>query len=962
MEHKLIQGGELWLPFARSRIKALQSLGLDYASQKFTMPDGALCVVRIEPGNEYIQLSGGSSLYEFFTTGPILNIDYSSGFGVYKGYGVSVSVDTKTKTLIGKAVGSTLEESVANPPDWKFSPYANDMRKFMPHKNAFQIQGAIEHQYFPDLKPPKFLLSCWTGASQINWFCPKGVNNPRGYLFDVGYDVAPSIYNGIGYPSGHRGLAPDSDWYRRAAVRSVKSPEFGGRTLILMTDATGNLLVYPTTEQDATLADSSPYWDQMIKTNVQSSVAKVYQIPFPSWARTHTSPARDNFPVLPDTGTYRWEFNSSCTRMVCILANDLPPTFYGKTKDDLSLSDKQVVARESLTGLLEISIDITLTGPNAADFTVALTVSDEISPTSETYAITADYYWGDLPEETSPGPIAKDSLIYMTMDIYHKHNEGPPPAGQSKAGFTSMRAQVKVVNRVNASILREFVAHTADAPYGMDGAPYSGSFLEIYRGYAEAAAYFLSYSCYDQEAPGTDPRLPGLWVTFRADSLAFINAVSIVTCDIIAQYDKIIQKYLDDELKYANSPFGQTTMMFFRGTSIEEYIKQHTRQRSILSNMLAYAEDMITIKTWLLAYDLRVLAFATQTAAFRNIGDQTTRQDRVQVIVRNEVVETKDAPDPIFAALITASENPWTQGTGWTRLAVESVANPANDIQAFRSVSDVANYLDHGADIYNPANTHIGVSPYTRSDYDVDYPVGAVSYNFYAQSFLSMEVDDAFCIHPAGHWSITVKPIVYYAGVSQHHYLSNYLSNYTSSWGTAWGDPQPFNGLNIQAVDTASFVQQTVDIVNVRLTSKDINGVDVVEDIKTTHLTLFNQAYKKIVKPEDFNFVFSSSINSANSNTSRVALVTVSLPNIPVSKEAYYVTGINMVSNNALLVNRCPSYIGIRDLSQSVQYENITYGPSLTEYKIGTRITDVQPNMRGSALFTGKLVQRWKTP
>jgi len=59
MEHKLILGGELWLPFARSRIKALRATGLPYAAQSFTMGDGSLVRVRIEPGIEYISIDGG---------------------------------------------------------------------------------------------------------------------------------------------------------------------------------------------------------------------------------------------------------------------------------------------------------------------------------------------------------------------------------------------------------------------------------------------------------------------------------------------------------------------------------------------------------------------------------------------------------------------------------------------------------------------------------------------------------------------------------------------------------------------------------------------------------------------------------------------------------------------------------------------------------------------------------------
>ena len=58
MEHKLIQGGEQFLPFARSRIKALRATGLKHASQKFEI-DGVSIRVRIAGEHEYIELVGG---------------------------------------------------------------------------------------------------------------------------------------------------------------------------------------------------------------------------------------------------------------------------------------------------------------------------------------------------------------------------------------------------------------------------------------------------------------------------------------------------------------------------------------------------------------------------------------------------------------------------------------------------------------------------------------------------------------------------------------------------------------------------------------------------------------------------------------------------------------------------------------------------------------------------------------
>lgn len=60
MEHRLIQGGEQFLPFARSRIKALRATGLQYATQRFSI-DGVDIAVRLVGDQEYITLIGGET-------------------------------------------------------------------------------------------------------------------------------------------------------------------------------------------------------------------------------------------------------------------------------------------------------------------------------------------------------------------------------------------------------------------------------------------------------------------------------------------------------------------------------------------------------------------------------------------------------------------------------------------------------------------------------------------------------------------------------------------------------------------------------------------------------------------------------------------------------------------------------------------------------------------------------------
>lgn len=66
MEHKIVLGGESYLPFARSCVAKLKKLGLPYADQSFDMGD-ALVRVRVEPGHEHIMITGVTDLYSGVT-------------------------------------------------------------------------------------------------------------------------------------------------------------------------------------------------------------------------------------------------------------------------------------------------------------------------------------------------------------------------------------------------------------------------------------------------------------------------------------------------------------------------------------------------------------------------------------------------------------------------------------------------------------------------------------------------------------------------------------------------------------------------------------------------------------------------------------------------------------------------------------------------------------------------------
>jgi hypothetical protein len=115
-EHRLISGGYQFLPFARSRIKAMRAIGLTFASQKFEV-GGVSIRVRITPGHDYIEIGGGCLFLmdsgvvdaEFLVGGIEYPQNYLAGIyhptnatTAYEGNFTSTSTDGLSKTNPGR--------------------------------------------------------------------------------------------------------------------------------------------------------------------------------------------------------------------------------------------------------------------------------------------------------------------------------------------------------------------------------------------------------------------------------------------------------------------------------------------------------------------------------------------------------------------------------------------------------------------------------------------------------------------------------------------------------------------------------------------------------------------------------------------------------------------------------------------------------------------------------------------
>lgn len=808
MEHKIVLGGSEYLPFARSCVQKLKAAGLAYVNQSYMIGDVSVNV-RIEPGHEYIRIDGGSSLYEFFTTGP-KPINEASITEALRGYAVRVSIDKKTKKLKGSPRGSTAEASSSTPPGWKYKASSFEMTRFLPH-HTFQANAYSQHQYFPGASAPKFLMSPWTNPKQTTYLLNDGLFSRVGQA-DIAYDLAPSVFSSEGWPAGGRsGVAPESDWYRRAAIRTVTHPDHGSRTLILMTDVAGNLYVYPTDGADDALRAGSPYAGQAIKTNIPNDNVVKEVIPHPAWAIKHiTAPARDSFPKNPPLGATRWEFNSTATKMVCVFPGEMPKVKNGVVPEEPDFSNKDLEQRELVFGMVEIDIGIELTGPKANEFRVLLTTTVNSSPFEGDSVCAAGYYWGDLKAGIhAPTGAKKDDLIVMTMHMYHRRAAKGDP-------YEPPYLEERCVSRVKVwgspTVLREFTTSHSDPPYWYTEVPYSGSTLDQTRSEAgrlvsELVRHLNFFTQYQE--------IYQLSLKFGVWTRAFVASAGSANITKTAAFDKEVQGYIDKLVAFAQANPDITAL---RGSRKDDFYRYVRTGRSRIQEYAYSGDDRHHLMNSLLTYDLRALAFVTQTAAFITTGKDIRREDRVQVIVRNEVVHTDDAPSPEFVAKIETYDHSW-DASGWDALDHTWLVNPGKSVFGW-------SLIRHG--MTNVHETHI-----SRQGFNANYPAAAAAYHRKIDSFFSGAQCDVIQVHPAGHWAVNVVGMTYYAGVSKV---------------LRFGDMK-LSEVDAAKPDAAKFSWKHLDIVCVQVTGKD----GAASTIRSSHVDLFNEAYDKNIKPGDYS-------------------------------------------------------------------------------------------------------------
>lgn len=426
--------------------------------------------------------AGSDPGYQFFSTGKTVSFSLDDyGFAIYSGYAAAVGTQGKAA-----AWGSSLEASVTGGKSWKHVVPPTAITLAFPRKKLWQIEGISQHAFYPfeagKTRTDRAMITSWSNADPLHSLGLLGGAPTNTSKFDIGYDAAPNLFpENEEFPLGANGLAPDADWYKRAAFRKVTHAIHGTRTFIILTDISGTFHVYPTGRTDDALTEPAlaAYPGQAIKTNVPEKYVQRAVVPWPAWCRQPTEVAR-NFYQLDDSNLleylrrvpqYRWALNGAATRACCVVFEDLSAL----ALDDpaLTVPFKTVGAidypiKESLPGLLELALHISLTGPNSEDFTFSLEVVQALQPTvSKQFVMAADYAW----EIKEPTPSTQffaeaDDLMLALGEVYHPSSERV--SATQRLNINAYKSRMVIRNQTQAKVVRTLLTASDNLLYASD--------------------------------------------------------------------------------------------------------------------------------------------------------------------------------------------------------------------------------------------------------------------------------------------------------------------------------------------------------------------------------------------------------------------------------------------------------------------------------------------------------------
>ena len=323
-----------------------------------------------------------------------------------------------------KPLLSNLLEDSATPPRWPYNanPYyatrVNDTSPLI-YQPVHQPDGVGIKVWRNGLRNATrlpWLATTWTEPTPYHAAYRLGGNAPVfPQIIDRRYDIAPTVFfNGKGISQ-----VPDTDWYRGGALRQATDAVYGSRFFVVMVDIAHNFWCYPVGEQGAYLSS-----DAGNKANVEGKYAQSQAAPWPTWVttfdvgRNSALSATEHFNAIQPC----WVFSPAGDKAAVIAYHRdtaWADTYWTSQRLYPEGSSVGTVAwnlQEDWPGLVEVNLEVSLTGPNPEDFTFTVTLKQASSSTTDGVGYLAVAYVArDYPD--LPNAPAYNELVTLTHEI-----------------------------------------------------------------------------------------------------------------------------------------------------------------------------------------------------------------------------------------------------------------------------------------------------------------------------------------------------------------------------------------------------------------------------------------------------------------------------------------------------------------------------------------------------------------
>lgn len=267
--------------------------------------------------------------------------------------------------------------------------------------------------------------------------------------FNAGRDVADDLPFTISENAGADRVAylPNEDWPRAGGVQMVESKQYGTRKFGISIDATDGISVFP-----LEVIEGEDVWGAQ---TVAEKYIRHVSMTMPGWVdRTLGGTARSNWTTSQNLNKlvfqvpqYAWQFNHTGTKMCAVVTQSIEYLFdsayWGSNARATSPMTqakfdwlRNLLGGQSRTpwggggtygdsrymvgfGLIEATIEITLTGRNPEDFTVAVSVSTLRNPTvTQDVTMMAGYVWHDV--RCNGKAVNKGDLLTLDIQYYSR--------------------------------------------------------------------------------------------------------------------------------------------------------------------------------------------------------------------------------------------------------------------------------------------------------------------------------------------------------------------------------------------------------------------------------------------------------------------------------------------------------------------------------------------------------------